>query len=79
MNNLYSFVNIYIYIYIYSIVGYCWSSVVVMVRSFNFRLLEARPEAFGRPLLDRGTERDRKMTSNNTHAHIVRKWAERKN
>lgn len=50
--------------------GYCWRSGVVMVKSFNFDLLEAKPEAFGRPLLDRGTESDRKMTSNNTHAHI---------
>lgn len=42
---------------------------VVMVSTFNFDRLEAWPEAFGRPLLDRGTQSDRKMTSYNTHTH----------
>lgn len=31
------------------------AAAVVMVRALNFDWLEARPEAFRRPLLDRGT------------------------
>ena len=44
------------------------AAAVVMVRTFNFEWLEAWPEAFGKPLLDHGTESDRRLT-NITHKH----------
>lgn len=42
------------------------TAAVVMVRTFNFDWLEAWPEAFGRPLLTRGSESDRKRPATHT-------------
>lgn len=47
------------------------TAAVVMVRTFNFDWLEAWPEEFRRPLLDRGTESDSTDTYTPTHTHTI--------